>query len=95
MADEQLALVAGGGAGLNRPADVYNGNIRYNGSTADGREVSINYSGPVTGEIARHAFNAGTGHTQCYSDCRDQCVAHGMGDRRAGLIARGVCVQAR
>ena len=63
MADEQYALVPGGAPGLNRPGGS-NANIRYNGFNSAGREVTINFSGPMTDTIARHAFDAGTGHTQ-------------------------------
>ena len=63
MADEQYALVPGGAPGLNRPGGS-NANIRYNGFNSAGREVTINFSGPMTDTIARHAFEAGTGHTQ-------------------------------
>ena len=62
MADEQYALVPGGAPGLNRPGGS-NANIRYNGFNSAGREVTINFSGPMTDTIARHAFEAGTGHT--------------------------------
>ena len=62
MADEQYALVPGGAPGLNRPGGS-NANIRYNGFNSAGREVTINFSGPITDTIARHAFEAGTGHT--------------------------------
>ena len=62
MADEQYALVPGGALGLNRPGGS-NANIRYNGFNSAGREVTINFSGPITDTIARHAFEAGTGHT--------------------------------
>ena len=62
MADEQYALVPGGAPGLNRPGGS-NANIRYNGFNSAGREVTINFSGLMTDTIARHAFEAGTGHT--------------------------------